>query len=162
VSDVDYHQAHEPYIEVVAAAVIAAGVELADWGAEANDPRDGYLEPAPPIGPGPEDEPGGLWIGWSEERGWFYGETKGDGHGELSYLSYFGGSVLPDPETVAGLIALLVHGHDGLPNDAPTTGRWQYRSFEDSGDGFEAELASFHSRGGLGKTTTTVNLGDLR
>jgi hypothetical protein len=142
VSELSCHQAHEPYIDAVAAAVQAAGVELADWGAEANDPRDGYLEPAPPIGPGPEDEPGGLWIAWNEERGWFYGETKGDG-GEFAYVSYFGGAVLPDPETVAGLVALLVTG-DGLPNQAPAIGRWQYRSFDDEDDGFEADLASYH------------------
>jgi Family of unknown function (DUF6292) len=142
VSELSYHQAHEPYIDAVAGAVQAAGVELADWGAEANDPRDGYLEPAPPVGPGPEDEPGGLWIAWNEERGWFYGETKGDG-GELAYVSYFGGSVLPAPETVAGLVALLVTG-DGLPNEAPSIGRWQYRSFDDEDDGFETDLASYH------------------
>jgi hypothetical protein len=51
--------------------------------------------------------------------------------------------VLPDPETVAGLLALLVTG-DGLPNQEPATRRWQYRSFDDEADGFEAGLASYH------------------
>lgn len=144
-SSVDYHLAHEPYIAAAARAVQALGVDLADWGAETNDPRNGYLEPATPVGPGEDVEPGGLWIGWNEERGWFYGEVGDDASGQLAYLSYFGGGVLPGPETVAGLIALLINGDAGLPDEAPKTGGpWQYRSFTDDTDGFETELAAYH------------------
>ena len=43
-SAISYHLAHEPYIDAVAAAVTAAGVELADWGAETNEPRNSHPE----------------------------------------------------------------------------------------------------------------------
>jgi hypothetical protein len=75
--------------------------------------------------------------------------------GRLAYVCYFGGGVLPGPETVAGLIALLINGDAGLPDEAPKTGGpWQYRSFTDGEDGFEDELASYHPSQAVSATST--------
>ncbi|WP_192809597.1 DUF6292 family protein [Actinomadura rudentiformis] len=143
-SGLSYHRVHEPYIEAVAAAVQAAGVELADWGAETNEPRNGYLEPAAPVGPGPQVEPGGLWLGWTEERGWFYGEVGDDASGQLSYTEDLGGGILPAPDEAATRIALLVQGDaEALAALASERDR-ENRSFTDENDGFENKLLSYH------------------
>jgi hypothetical protein len=74
--------------------------------------------------------------------------------GRLAYVCYFGGGVLPDPDTVAGLIALLINGDAGLPEAPKTGGPWQYWSFTDDEDGFEDELASYHPSQTASATST--------
>jgi len=70
-----YHEAHEPYIAAVAAALDAAGFPTADFYADPNDPRDGAIK----LDLGRQGTIGGqpiwrhdeVWIGWQEERGWW-------------------------------------------------------------------------------------------
>jgi hypothetical protein len=60
-----YHQAHEPYMRAVAAALEAAGVKVIDWYADPNDPRDGGIQVDTDDLAWDE-----VWLGWQEERGW--------------------------------------------------------------------------------------------
>lgn len=39
----EYHEAHEPYMGAVVDALEAAGLEVKEWFADANDPRDGCI-----------------------------------------------------------------------------------------------------------------------
>lgn len=70
-----YHKAHEDYLLAVSEAFSAAGFDVDDWSAEANDPRDGYVSlnvatnreesPDNPIWTNAE-----VFASWSEDRGW--------------------------------------------------------------------------------------------
>jgi hypothetical protein len=145
---ISYHLAHEPYIEAVARAVQAFGVELADWAASppAGDNRhglrSGHLQAAPPLGPDRNQQKGGLLFTWDEEDGWSCGECADHYSGQLIYISYFGGGVLPAPETVADVITRLAAGEDSSSGFFVKRGP-RYRAFTDD-DGFEAELAAYH------------------
>lgn len=69
-----YHQAHEAYIDAVAAALDAAGFPTADWYADPNDPRDGAIQldltRQGTIDGTPVWQYDEVWVGWQEERGW--------------------------------------------------------------------------------------------
>lgn len=70
-----YHQAHEAYIAAVAAALDAAGFPTAGHFADANDPRDGFieldLERQGSIDGKPVWPYGEVGVCWQEERGWW-------------------------------------------------------------------------------------------
>ena len=83
--EITYHEAHSPYIETVADAFDAAGLTVGDWFADANDPRDGCITLAEPDEDGDEH-----CIAWDEEKGWFYGTSPEDKHGEIQGIWWIG------------------------------------------------------------------------
>jgi hypothetical protein len=61
------HEAHDPYITAVAHELQRAGVEVLEWFANPDDPRNGAIELADPM-PGYEQ----THIAWREDMGWYY------------------------------------------------------------------------------------------
>lgn len=70
-----YHKAHEAYMAAVAAALNAAGFTNTGGYAEANDPRDGFieldLEQQGTIDGRPIWRHDEVGVCWQEERGWW-------------------------------------------------------------------------------------------
>lgn len=64
-----YHQAHEPYTAAVAEAIERLGVNVTDWFADANDPRDACITVIIREETDEDDEEK-LLIVWTETRGW--------------------------------------------------------------------------------------------
>lgn len=62
-----YHRAHEPYIAAVAHELQRCGVEVEDWWANPDEPRDGAIELSVPL-PGYEE----THVAWREDMGWYY------------------------------------------------------------------------------------------
>src|SRR5205807_8795714 len=124
VADIDYHRAHESYIGAVVDALRAAGIAVADWLADPNDPRDGAIQ----LGePGDDDDfAEEKWIGWDEQSGWMYGVDK-DGRSGLSGIRWAQLDVLPEPEAVVAWVReVLPRQMQWSEMDRP-----QYRGFED-------------------------------
>src|SRR5207253_6886178 len=70
---IDYHRAHESYIAAVVDALNAAGISVADWHADPNDPRDAAIRLGDPAAVDDDDFAAEVWICWDEESGWFRG-----------------------------------------------------------------------------------------
>lgn len=62
-----YHRAHEPYVTAVAHELQRCGVEVEEWFANPDEPRDGAIELSVPL-PGYEE----THIAWREDLGWYY------------------------------------------------------------------------------------------
>jgi hypothetical protein len=69
-----YHRAHEPYITAVAHELQRCGVEVQEWWANPDEPRDGAIELAVPIRPYEETH-----FAWREDLGWYDIRTKTSG-----------------------------------------------------------------------------------
>lgn len=107
-----YHDAHEAYIGAVAAALEAGGVEVLDWHADPNDPRDGAIQVRPAGALAKADE---VWIGWQEERGWWLvTEYERPGEENSKFVYEFTCASVASPESVA-----VSAREQGLPWDGP-------------------------------------------
>jgi hypothetical protein len=132
--EIDYHEAHEPYMGAVVDALEAAGLEVKDWFADANDPRDGCIALAE------GDEDGAEYcIAWDEEKGWFYGTSPEGGHGEIQGIWWICDDVLPDPSDVVAAVRKCMAGD----YSEATLDHGYYRDFEDEDDGFEERLRAY-------------------
>jgi hypothetical protein len=133
--EIDYHQAHEPYLKAVVIDLDAAGLTVADWFADANDPRDGCITLAE------RDEDGDEHcIAWHEEKGWFYGTSPEDGNGEIQGIWWICDDVLPDPAEVVTAV------RQGIAGDfsKATLSHGYYRDIDDEDDdGFEERLLAY-------------------
>lgn len=128
----EYHEAHEPYMGAVVDALEAAGLEVKECFADANDPRDGCITLV-----GADEDGHERHVAWDEEKGWFYGIS--DERGEIRTIWWICDDVLPDPDEVVSAVqrcaagdysqASLYHGY--------------YRDFEDENDGFEERLRAY-------------------
>ncbi|MET9339250.1 DUF6292 family protein [Nonomuraea sp. NPDC003804] len=133
-SEINYHEAHEPYLKAVVIALDAAGLTVGDWFADANDPRDGCITLAEPDEDGDERN-----VAWDEEKGWFYGTSPEDGHGEIHGIWWICDDVLPEPSDVVTAIQQCVAGD----HSQATLDHGYYRDFEDDEDGFEERLRAY-------------------
>src|SRR5690606_11767732 len=113
----DFHSAHGPYITAVANEIQAAGIAVADWWADADEPRGGAIELA-----GQVDGYEEVYVCWREDRGWFYvphrageafGEFADDLPGDLPRV--------PLPGRVATAVADLL---DHQAQQPATTSEW--------------------------------------
>lgn len=138
-SETDYHEAHEPYMKAVVTALDAAGLKVADWFADANDPRDGCITLAEHDDDGDE-----RCVAWHEEKGWFYGTSPEDGHGEIKNIWWICDDVLPDPTEVVEAVRLCIAGD----HSKATMNHAYYRDFEDGDDdGFEERILAYAAAG---------------
>ncbi|HET8643101.1 MAG TPA: DUF6292 family protein [Pseudonocardiaceae bacterium] len=127
---------HETYLRAIVDALEADGIGVADWFADLNDPLDGAVElAATATAAGWGDR--SVWLGWTEERGWYYGSCSPQAHGgELTAIRYLAIGVLPRPAELVPQVRRIVAG-DRPGYLTPT----RYRYFEDDEDGFAAQLA---------------------
>lgn len=107
-----YHQAHEPYIQAVAAALTAAGVEVLDWHADPNDPRDGAIRVN--VFGLDYDE---VWVCWQEERRWtvLLIDEHADGREPSRWVYDLEAGTVFSPESVVRAFA----EHTGITLDPP-------------------------------------------
>ena len=128
--------AHAPYIRAVADALRAAGVNVDEVEANANDPRDGY------IGINRNEHDGhDLVLTWDEEHGWLRGVDR-DGGGQLAQMrESWLTDVLPTPAEVAVWCGGVLASSDSPP--VPFGGFLRFRDFEDTDDGFEVRLRAY-------------------
>ncbi len=131
-AEIDYHEAHEPYMGAVADALEAAGLEVKEWFADANDPRDGCITLAEGDEDGDERN-----VAWHEEKGWFYGIS--DERGEINTMRWICDDVLPDPADVVSAVRRCVAGD----YSQASIEHGYYRDFEDEDDGFEERLRAY-------------------
>src|SRR5438132_496462 len=96
---IEYHRAHESYIAAEVDALNAAGISVADWHADPNDPRDAAIRLGDPAAVDDDDFAAEVWICWDEESGWFRGVDK-DGRSGLSGIRWAQLGVLPKPRAV--------------------------------------------------------------
>ena len=149
-SQVDYHDAHDAYIDAVAEALRAAGFRTVLWWGDANDPRDGWIEVSP-IGAYRSQTQVGL--GWQEERGWHVltvkedaGWNKRGGHSEDARCVYpLAVATVASPETVVTTFAEMAGVKAEVPGDAYPDLDFPEHSFEDEDPAFEAALAAYRS-----------------
>lgn len=112
-----YHSAHQPYMTAVAAALAAAGFPNDGGNAEANDPRDGFvdldLEQLEPVDGKP------LWaveqvaVCWQEERGWWLLAVADTTSSDGRFVYPLGVATVAAPSTVVAAVAEQA----GLPVD---------------------------------------------
>jgi hypothetical protein len=146
-AEVDYHEAHQAYIDAVAAALTAAGFTVIDWYADPNDPRDGAIA-LEPVGAFSADE---LWLGWQEERGWTVltidegkGWNKRDGVAEdARYVHDVLVPLLAAPSTVVCEFADMAKVKAFVAGDRWRDLNFPEHSFEDDDPQFEAALAAY-------------------
>lgn len=62
-----YHRAHEPYITAVAHELQRCGVEVEEWWANPDEPRDGAIELTMPLPRYDETH-----VAWREDLGWYF------------------------------------------------------------------------------------------
>ena len=126
---------HKPYLRAVVDALQADGVDVADWFADGNDPLDAAVELAPAATATSWGDRS-VWLGWTEECGWYYGSCAPHGHGELTAIRYLAVGVLPSPAELVPQVRRIVAG-DRPGYLTPT----RYRLFSDDEDGFATQLA---------------------
>jgi hypothetical protein len=133
--EIDYHKAHEPYFKAVVIALDGAGLTVADWFADANDPRDGCITLAERDKDGDE-----RCISWDEEKGWFYGTSPEGGRGEIQGIWWICDDVLPDPADVVEAVRQCVAGD----YSKASLDHGYYRDIDDEDDdGFEEQLLAY-------------------
>ncbi|MFE6686577.1 DUF6292 family protein [Streptomyces sp. NPDC057743] len=132
---------HEPYIKAIADALNAAGLTVADWGGDDNDPRDAYIEfdrtvTAPVYGEETE-----VNLLWNEERGWMAGWGDADSvpQNGLDWVVDLFVGVLPTPDEMVAE-ARTVITRIPSPQGGPY-GRYRDSSTDD--DDFETQLAQY-------------------
>jgi hypothetical protein len=130
--EIDYHEAHEPYMGAVVDALEAAGLDVKEWFADANDPRDGCITLLQRDEDGDERN-----VAWHEEKGWFYGIS--DERGEINTIWWICDDVLPDPSDVVSAVQRCVAGD----YSQASIDHGYYRDFEDEDDGFEERLRAY-------------------
>ncbi|ANZ35207.1 hypothetical protein BBK82_03115 [Lentzea guizhouensis] len=130
-TETDIQEAHKPYIERVIWALNDAGIPTPDHEVHRDDPRSAYIQL------GETDPNTGREIGlvWHEESGWYRGIDQA-GSGELNLIRWMH-DLLPTPGEVAAWVRAMetdATKHGGIE-------RPRFRDFDDTDDGFEAELA---------------------
>lgn len=129
---------HEAYIAAVADAFHDAGTPVVDYNADDLDPLAGAIQLT---GAPDSDEPGPeVWLGWTEESGWYRGVDR-DGRSGLSAIRWAGLGVTPEPADVVA-----------WAHEKPTTQavyeqmrRTHYRNADDQDD-LEQQLAAYAER----------------
>src|SRR5690606_18967666 len=127
--DLDYHDAHGPYIRAVVTALETAGLGVADWFADPDDPRDGCITLADSAESGDRH-----FIGWDGTTGSAYG--TGAQAVRLAGVRWICLDVLPEPSEVVEAVRNCMAGDY---SEASQSGA-AYRDWSDEDDGFEAEL----------------------
>jgi hypothetical protein len=129
---------HAPYVRAVVGAIERAGLDVDEWYADPNDPRDAAItldRSATRAAYG--ERP--VVLGWTEERGWYWGvERLGDGELHQLFDSPMP-DVVADPARVAEWAQTVADG---------TTARWPVtgRRRDDDEDGFVDALRSYWPR----------------
>jgi hypothetical protein len=141
---------HEAYIGAVADYLDKNGFPVADWWADDNDPRDGWIEFDMDRQGSIDGKPIWQWnevgVGWSEDRGWHLLFVD-DPHGRNSrFVDELAIARVASPWSVADEVA----GKVGLTVDLPDCGfpdlDFPTHTFEDEDDPeFEAALAAYRS-----------------
>jgi hypothetical protein len=120
---VDYHSAHDAYIDAVAAAVAATGMTIHDITADGGEPREGWFalgedpdEDGEPLdGPVPAD-----LIVWRDETGWYHLHYRDrhavHGDGPYALPGLYG--LTPPPHEVAAAV-LRAFPVDGAAEPQP-------------------------------------------
>lgn len=139
-----YHDAHEPYIRAVAAALTAAGFEVLDWHADPNDPRDGAIQ-IRPVGDLDHDE---VWIGWSEERAWSILRIDEQEHREPNrWVTDLNVGIVYSPWFVAGEVAEAAGLDFTLPDDGHPDVDFSGHTFDEDNIPLELALRHYASEG---------------
>ncbi|MFF4949759.1 DUF6292 family protein [Streptomyces chattanoogensis] len=134
---------HAPYINAVADALDAAGLTVADWNADDNDPRDAYIEfdraiTAPAYGAETE-----VSLLWTEEKGWMVGWGDEDSvpQNGLDWVIDLFTGVLPTPDEMVAEAREVV-------TKIPRPQGGPYGRYRDSGDDddFEPQLAQYSGK----------------
>jgi hypothetical protein len=133
---IDYHDAHNAYIEACADAIRAAGYHVINAWGDPNDPRDGCIEITPTGKYAGYDE---LFLAWNEERGWNLvtgnGRDNRNAHDMGLALVASPSSVAREFAEMSGAIVLPAHDdHPDLDFD---------HEFETDDPAFEAALAHY-------------------
>jgi hypothetical protein len=148
---VDYHSAHDAYVEAVAAAVAATGMVIHDITADGGEPREGWfaLGEDPDSGDEEDDAPvdgpvSADVIVWRDETGWYHlhyrdrNAVHGDGPYALPGLY----GLTPPPHEVAAAV-LRAFPLDGAaePQPWPTPAGYDPNPPPAPDDGFSVSAA---------------------
>jgi hypothetical protein len=98
-----YHRAHEPYIAAVAHELERLGVDVEEWFANPDEPRDGAIELAVPL-PGYEQ----THIAWREDMGWYYMPSKDNSSALADYTVDLPVGHLAEPFDVAAAYCKVI------------------------------------------------------
>lgn len=135
----------DSYIEAVADACRAAGLFVSDWWTDDIDPRDGGIDLVLVPDADPEEDYGkARFLGWDEQKGWFYGRPK-DPHGELTGILYFPLGPLPAPAEIAEAARRLMAGEVSGDERRSMIRRVHWRD-QDADDGFNEQLAAYRNK----------------
>lgn len=134
---INEHHAHEPYMAAVVAALHAAGLQVQDWWAETNDPRDAAIFLAAEC-TRPAHGDAEVVLCWNEEGGWFCGVSRPVDQGELRMLRSADLGVLPGPDAVATWASNVA-----ADQDSGGSGQRMYREFDGQDAEFERQLRAF-------------------
>lgn len=102
---------HEPYISGVVRALVAAGVLVARWDAERNEPLDAAIQ----LDVDGRGQDSLLWVFWDEECGWSHGQSHEGGDRGLAWLRGLDVDLLAAPEVVVYAVRRCVLGTEPSP-----------------------------------------------
>lgn len=131
----DLRQAHLPYIEKVAAAMKAAGLNVDESGPM--DRTDEYRAAVITIKRG-GDSP--VCAVWDERHGWCAGYEEGS---LINWVEYWDGPFTDWPENVAGAVAAFIAGDKGGHWNSAHFSPPAERDADEPDPEFEAELAEY-------------------
>lgn len=130
---VDDEDLHRPYVDAVARALKSAGLPVGDWWAQPGDVRSGGFGVAESALVGTPLAGGSLWLGWSEESGWYLTASAADVRG--MDVGWSGLAVVCEPGDVVAWVRGVLDGTRALELRRP-----QLRE-ADQDDGFTDALA---------------------
>ncbi len=149
---IKYHARHEAYIRAVAAALGAAGFPNDGGNAEANDPRDGFvdldLERLGTIDGKPIWTADEVAVCWQEERGWWLLTVADTTSSNGRFVYELGVATVASPSTVVAAVAEKAD----LSLDVADCGHpdldFADHEFGEENPAFEAALLHYAERGG--------------
>jgi len=138
-----YHSAHEAYLHAVAAALAAAGFPNDGGNAEANDPRDGFvdldLERLGSIWPDDEE----VAVCWQEERGWWILTITDPARSNGRFVYELGVATIASPSTVVAAVAERAGLSIDVAADEHPDADFSEHAFEDDDVPFELALRHY-------------------
>ncbi|GGU63604.1 hypothetical protein GCM10010211_30800 [Streptomyces albospinus] len=138
-TELDYCEAHAPYLQAVADALAAADIRVNDWSADADEARSGFiiLSHRDTAAVYDEDE---VTLLWNEEMGWLAGWGEPDA-ARVEWLAELYNGVLPTPAEMVTATRELLTTQPNITLGRPG----YYRSLADEDD-FETQLAQYARR----------------
>jgi hypothetical protein len=151
VTEIRYHDRHGAYIHAVAGTLAAAGFPNDGGNADANDPRDGFVDldlerlgtiDGKPLWPGAQE----VAVCWQEERGWWLLTVADPTSNDGRFIYDLGVATIASPSSVAVAVAEQAGLNIAVPDDdGHPDAEFPEHEFDTEDEAFEAALTRYVS-----------------